>query len=735
MATRFLTKNLPPSLEPPLKGSEANVSRRRKVPGEEEDLEFRWEWEADGGKWSIYLDEHGQEISRAFRSGSSSVLLSVTPATTINVDLQKMVQVNTQTGFERRFRCAVKDKEDYYLWQWEDDGGSWQGYNADTCRELERTKRQPKPKTVSLTVGRNRYLLDTSSMRQVNKRSQAERKMGRVLSDAVQSTSPNASPVSAGPCPQTSAPAAAKRSRRAPSTDVSTSPGGEGGDGTVRTLVVKGKAAVDAECREKQGKAHVYYEADEVYDALLSQTNLQFNNNKFYIIQLLQDDDSKRFNVWMRWGRVGKVGQNSLIPCGADLQKAKEIFEKKFFDKTKNEWSQRANFEKVAGKYDMLTLDYSGNSMEQDVQDGKEPGAGAKVPQVESKLDHRLQELMKLICDIKTMEEMVLQMKYDTKKAPLGKLTTEQIKAGYCSLRKIEDCLNRKVTGKALLEACNEFYTRIPHDFGLKTPPLISTRKELQEKISLLEALSDIEVAIGVVKKEHNSTENPLDRHYHALQCSLQPLEHSSHQFQVIKKYLQSTHAPTHNEYKMKLLEVFEVARESEQVVFRSDLSNRRLLWHGSRLSNWVSILNQGLRVAPPEAPVTGYMFGKGIYFADMSSKSANYCFATREHNLGLLLLSEVALGNCNELLAADAGADRLPAGKHSTMGLGRVAPKEVNSVSLDGVMVPMGPGKETGVKNPHGYTLNYNEYVVYQPAQVRMRYLLKVQFDYVSLW
>jgi len=38
----------------------------------------------------------------------------------------------------------------------------------------------------------------------------------------------------------------------------------------------------------------------------------------------------------------------------------------------------------------------------------------------------------------------------------------------------------------------------------------------------------------------------------------------------------------------------------------------------------------QGLRIAPKEAPVTGYMFGKGVYFADMSSKSANYCFGRR---------------------------------------------------------------------------------------------------------
>ena len=39
-------------------------------------------------------------------------------------------------------------------------------------------------------------------------------------------------------------------------------------------------------------------------------------------------------------------------------------------------------------------------------------------------------------------------------------------------------------------------------------------------------------------------------------------------------------------------------------------------------------------------------MFGKGIYFADMVSKSANYCFASHSNPRGLLLLCEVALGN-----------------------------------------------------------------------------------------
>ena len=73
-------------------------------------------------------------------------------------------------------------------------------------------------------------------------------------------------------------------------------------------------------------------------------------------------------------------------------------------------------------------------------------------------------------------------------------------------------------------------------------------------------------------------------------------------------------------------MNVFKVNREVEANRFKKEIGGINLLWHGSRMSNFVGILSQGLRIAPPEAPVTGYMFGKGIYFADMVSKSANYC-------------------------------------------------------------------------------------------------------------
>ena len=76
---------------------------------------------------------------------------------------------------------------------------------------------------------------------------------------------------------------------------------------------------------------------------------------------------------------------------------------------------------------------------------------------------------------------------------------------------------------------------------------------------------------------------------------------------------MKNTHGRTHKKYTLELLDVFVLDRpgETEAYAAYADMPDKRLLWHGSRLSNYVGILSQGLRIAPPEAPVTGYMFGK----------------------------------------------------------------------------------------------------------------------------
>lgn len=52
------------------------------------------------------------------------------------------------------------------------------------------------------------------------------------------------------------------------------------------------------------------------------------------------------------------------------------------------------------------------------------------------------------------------------------------------------------------------------------------------------------------------------------------------------------------------------------------------------------------------------FQFGKGIYFADLVSKSAQYCFTSKENPVGLMLLSEVALGEIHELTKAKVSSN-----------------------------------------------------------------------------
>ena len=142
----------------------------------------------------------------------------------------------------------------------------------------------------------------------------------------------------------------------------------------------------------------------------------------------------------------------------------------------------------------------------------------------------------------------------------------------------------------------------------MKPPPIIRNNQQIREKMKLLELLEDIEVAIKALN-QNSKIENPIDRHYVSLNCRLKALDRDEKMFKIIEDYLLKTHAPTHNNYKLKLIDIFEATKDNESHNFK-DVGNRMLLWHGSRLTNWAGILSQGLRVAPPEAPITGYMFG-----------------------------------------------------------------------------------------------------------------------------
>ncbi|RZC53061.1 hypothetical protein C5167_011914 [Papaver somniferum] len=494
----------------------------------------------------------------------------------------------------------------------------------------------------------------------------------------------------------------------------------------------KGAAVLDQYLPDQyKTNYHVLEHGGEIYDAMLNQTNVSDNNNKFYVIQALESDvgGGGGFMVFTRWGRVGVKGQNKLQGF-TSRDEAIHEFEQRFYAKTKNLWSDRKNFFCHEKLYTWLEMDYKEPENESVVP---EKPKDSSIQPRGTKLESRIAKFISLICNVSMMKQQMIEIGYNAEKLPLGKLSKSTILKGYDVLKSISEAMTANPNRNTLEQLTGAFYTVIPHDFGFKNMRefIIDTPQKLKNKIEMVEALGEIELATKLLKDDDDMQEDPLYSHYNRLQCELQAIDAGSKEYSVIEKYMKNTHAKTHSSYTVDIVQLFRVSRKCEDERFRkfSNTKNRMLLWHGSRLTNWTGILSQGLRIAPPEAPSTGYMFGKGVYFADMFSKSANYCFSSSSSTAGVLLLCEVALGEMAELLQSDYNADKLPPGKLSTKGVGSTAPDPSEFQALDdGVVVPLGKPKE---QRDRKGSLLYNEYIVYNVDQIRMRYLIHVNFNY----
>ncbi|XP_067420946.1 poly [ADP-ribose] polymerase 1 isoform X2 [Emydura macquarii macquarii] len=490
-------------------------------------------------------------------------------------------------------------------------------------------------------------------------------------------------------------------------------------------LTVKGGAAVDPDSG-LEDFAHVFEKSGKIFSATLGLVDIVRGTNSYYKLQLLEDDREIRYWVFRSWGRVGTViGSNKLeqMPSKDD---AIEHFLNLYEEKTGNSWHSK-NFTKYPKKFYPLEIDYG---QDEEAVRKLTVSAGTK-----SKLPKQVQDLIKMIFDVESMKKAMVEFEIDLQKMPLGKLSKRQIQSAYSILNDVQQAVSDGGSDSQILDLSNRFYTLIPHDFGMKKPPLLNNLEQIQAKVQMLDNLLDIEVAYSLLRGgNEDGDKDPIDINYEKLKTDIKVIDKDSEEAKFIKQYVKNTHASTHNAYDLKVVDIFKIEREGENQRYKPfrQLHNRQLLWHGSRTTNFAGIFSQGLRIAPPEAPVTGYMFGKGVYFADMVSKSANYCHTSQTDPIGLILLAEVALGNMHELKNA-SHITKLPKGKHSVKGLGKTAPDPSATIALDGVDIPLGKGIPSGIGDT---CLLYNEYIVYDIAQVNLKYLLKLKFNYkTSLW
>lgn len=399
--------------------------------------------------------------------------------------------------------------------------------------------------------------------------------------------------------------------------------------------------------------------------------------------------------------------------------------------------------------------------------------------------------------DEKTMVQSMMTMKIDVAKMPLVGLRTETLDNGQKVLKELVELVKKKELAEAaasptsssaqkkllaptrnsparlsikenkndplfreIVSASNRFNSFIPRtcERGEEHQLIIDTTQKIAEQAQLLSDLSDILLTRQLSALSAGGAGDPVLRKYLSLDCTFEPLDMDldkvpanvtdpdeiaelSYKIDEVKNILRySKNGQGHTHRKFKIQNIWRIARKEEATRFKpfeSD-SNRQLLWHGSRFTNFVRILKDGLLIAPPGAVQSGQMFNFGIYFANCQSKAGNYCqlgfsssssrSSSSSDSTGLMLLSEVALGKQTVRTQSDSSL-KLKTDEKSCYARGNHSP-DPSGVLVDpryGYKIPCGKLE----KDPALSTsLIYDELIVYDIAQVKLRYLLEVSSD-----
>lgn len=163
------------------------------------------------------------------------------------------------------------------------------------------------------------------------------------------------------------------------------------------------------------------------------------------------------------------------------------------------------------------------------------------------------------------------------------------------------------------------------------------------------------------------------------------------------------------------------------------------LLWHGTHLSNYLSILKSGLILQSDVLPgtvVTSRMFGIGIYGANSVSKSFNYANTNKQNPVSCIILAEFALGNISMRNKDDhyiTEKNLHKAGYNSVQGCGQHIPS--THITKNNVIIPQGKLHKSTLlgTDPKNYPLVYDEFVIYNENQINLKYIVEIKALYNS--
>ena len=167
-------------------------------------------------------------------------------------------------------------------------------------------------------------------------------------------------------------------------------------------------------------------------------------------------------------------------------------------------------------------------------------------------------------------------------------------------------------------------------------------------------------------------------------------------------------------DFRVNKQRIFKITNKETEKVFNPNNLKTKLLYHGSRNENFLSILQNGLKIRPSGVATTGSMFGDGIYGANKARKSIGYTslrgsyWASGSSNRAYLAIFEFATGKEYEVLK----------NQKYQHWMSRLNEKEVKDKGYDSVFAQ------------GGADLRNDEYIIYNSNQCTVRYLIELTED-----
>ncbi|KAJ7391391.1 Protein mono-ADP-ribosyltransferase parp4 [Desmophyllum pertusum] len=249
---------------------------------------------------------------------------------------------------------------------------------------------------------------------------------------------------------------------------------------------------------------------------------------------------------------------------------------------------------------------------------------------------------------------------------PVDSIKLEDVEKAEAILLLLRKSLDADEGFSAINKLSDEFFSVIPHKNRGRG---ITSRHLIAQKQDLCQLIKDM---VSIDESTNWSTRSSVYGKYRALKTHIECLKHDSSEFRTIQELVSASET---GPSKIDVLNVFSIHRPVEEGSFSHDIGNKTLLFHSSKLTNFVGILLRGLLM--PKIVVDDFggqrsdagMLGSGIYFASSASTSAKYS-APGSKGTRLMLVNEVALGSIKEFRTFSMELTSPPRGYNSCHGL-----------------------------------------------------------------